>query len=589
MRVTHGGPRTVRLLAPLVAGCAAAVLCASPSHVGQGFSPVQASTPAQSTAQAPWPTFTDVTAESGVAFVQRGSPTAEKYLLETMGGGVAAFDADNDGRLDLYFVNGARLVPGMRPDAVPDRPDASWQNRYFRQRADGRFEDATEAAGLAGRHYGMGAAAGDYDNDGDVDLYVTAYPSNMLYRNDGRGSFTDVTADAGVGGSGWSTSAAFVDLDHDGRLDLFAARYMEWSFGTNPWCGDRSMNVRAYCHPDLFKAIAPLVYRNDGNGRFTDVAATSGLGRPGKGLGVAIADYDRDGLIDIFVANDNVPEFLFRNLGGGRFEDRAMAAGAAVDEDGRTFAGMGVDFADYDNDGGPDIAVSALSNQMYALFRNGNDGTFTYATHRTGVGRATMLNAGWGMRFADLDNDGWKDIVVAQGHVLDTIERTSPQVRYEQPPLVLRNAGGRQFQDASARSGAPFATPWASRGLALGDLDNDGDLDLAISTLNGAAHVLRNDGVSGVHWLSVRLTGTRSNRDGIGAVVRLVAADGRQQWGTVSRASSYLSAGDPRVHFGLGAAASVELVEIRWPSGAVQRIERPEVDRVIDVVEAGEP
>jgi hypothetical protein len=533
-----------------------------------------------------WPTFTDVTAESGATFEHRASPTSEKYLLETMGSGVAMLDYDTDGRLDLYFVNGARLAPGMAADAVPVKDGPAFENRLYHQRPDRTFEDVTSRAGVAGNGYGMGVATGDYDNDGDTDLYVTAYPRNTLYRNNGDGTFGDVTAEAGVGASGWSTSAAFVDLDRDGRLDLVVARYLQWSFGTNPWCGDRGLNVRAYCHPDLFKGITPVVFRNEGGGRFSDVTSASGIARhEGKSLGVALTDYDRDGAVDPFIANDSVPEFLYRNTGDGRFEERALQAGAAVDEDGRTFAGMGVDAADFDNDGWPDVVVTTLSNQMYALFRNAGDGTFTYMTHRSGVGRVTILNAGWGIRFADLDNDGWKDLLVAQGHVLDTIEKTQPQVRYEQPPLALRNTGARTFEDVSAASGRPFSQPWAGRGLALGDLDNDGDLDAVVTVVNGAAHVLRNDGVPGAHWLALRLVGSAGNRDGIGATVRVVDAAGRQQWATATTSSSYLSAGDPRVHFGLGAATGVSLMEVRWPSGAVQRVEQPGIDRVFEVKE----
>lgn len=536
-------------------------------------------------AELPWPVFTDITAASGVSYVHRASATPEKYLLETMGSGVATLDYDGDGRLDLYFVNGAAIAPGMRPDATPVKNGPAFANRLYRQRPDRTFEDVTVDAGVSGSGYGMGTATGDYDNDGDTDLYVTAYPRNTLYRNNGDGTFSDVTTAAGVAASGWSTSAAFADLDRDGLLDLVVLRYLQWSFGTNPWCGDRAMDVRAYCHPDLFEPIAGVVFRNEGDGRFRDVTEAMGFARPGKALGVAIGDYDGDGAVDVYVANDSVPEFLFRNNGHGRFEERALAAGAAVDEDGRTFAGMGVDLADFDNDGRPDVVVTTLSNQMYALFRNLGQGNFSYVTHRLGVGRATILNAGWGIRFADLDNDGWKDLIAAQSHVLDTIERTQPQVRYEQPPLAMRNRGGRLFENVSARSGAPFRERWAARGLVTADLDDDGDLDVVMTTLNHAPHVLRNELPRQAHWLTMRLRGTRSNRDGIGAVVRLVATPGAEQWATATTTGSYLSAGDPRVHFGLGSASSVASVEVAWPSGAVQRIERPRVDGELEVVE----
>lgn len=530
--------------------------------------------------------FADVTDEVGVRFVHDGSATSQKYLIETMGAGVAMLDYDNDGRLDLFFVNGARLhdpMTGNRP--APDKRDDRFHNRLYRQTPDGRFEDATLRAGVAGTGYGMGVASGDYDNDGDPDLYVTAYGGNTLYRNNGDGTFTDVTAEAGVGAGGWSASAAFVDADQDGRLDLFVTRYLDWSFDTNGFCGDRRPGYRAYCHPDRYRGMTSLLYHNEGGSRFTEIGARAGIADPaGKSLGIAIADFDRDGRIDIAVANDSVREFLFRNLGGGVFKEVALAAGTAYDQDGRAFAGMGVAFDDQNNDGWPDLLVTTLSNQLYANFRNERSGTFTYATHATGLAEITRLRSGWGVALIDADNDGWRDLLVAQGHVLDTVELTTPHVAYRQPLLIARNLHTR-FADMSSGAGAAFAVPRAARGLAVGDFDGDGRVDAVVNTLNGHAVVLRNVTKDSAHWIGVRLTGTRSNRDGIGAAVEVMADGGPTRVATVSTTGSYLSANDRTAHFGLGAAPRVTSVRVRWPSGAVQVVEAPPIDRVLAITE----
>jgi len=532
-------------------------------------------------------TFMDVARELGIHFQHQSSPTSQKYLLETMGSGVALFDCDNDGRLDVFFVNGARIDDPMPKGAVPKKDDPRYFNRLYHQKADGTFEDITEKSGLAGSGYGMGVAVGDYDNDGNEDLYVTGYPQNHLYHNNGSCTFTDVTESAGVAGSGWSASAAFVDLNNDGLLDLVVTRYLDWSFDKNIYCGQRPPGYRAYCHPDVFGSVSLLVYENKGGGKFAEVSKKSGLGEAkAKALGIAIADFDRDGRIDLAVANDSVPESLYHNKGDGTFEDTALLAGTAVNEDGRTYAGMGVDFADYDNDGWPDIVLTNLSEQEYALYRNAGDGTFTYETPGSGLGAISRPYSGWGVKFMDFDNDGWKDLFIAQGHVLDTIQLTFPQLRYLQPPLLLRNTG-KGLVDVSAKSGKVFQQQWAARGLAVGDIDNDGDVDVVITTNNGPAYLLRNEGGNTGNWLLVRLVGQKSNRDGIGAVIKLVTSSGLRQYATVSTTGSYLSASDRRVHFGLGTERLASYLEIRWPSGVEQRLENVAANQIITITEPG--
>jgi hypothetical protein len=526
--------------------------------------------------------FNDATSMLGLSFQYVASHTSKKYLIETMGSGVALFDYDNDGRLDIFVVNGAPINDPTPKSTVPQKMGPKDWNHLYHQKSDGTFEDVTVKAGLQGVGYGMGVAVGDYDNDGSEDLYVTAYGGNKLYHNNGEGTFSDVTQKAGVTGSGWSTSAAWMDLDGDGFLDLIVLRYLQWDFD-DIWCGERREGYRAYCHPDFFRAIAPLVYHNDGKGHFTEIAEKVGLAQPAKGLGIAFADYDRDGHLDLFFANDSMPEFLYHNRGDGRFEEVALISGVAMDGDGHSYAGMGVDFADYNNDGLPDLVVTDLASQMYAVYRNNGDGTFTYDSYPSGIGRISLKHSGWGMRLLDYDNDGWKDLLITQGHDLDTIQLTFPDLRYKESMLLIRNTG-KGFVDVSAQAGEIFQKAWVGRGLAIGDIDNDGRLDAVVTSNDGGLYVLHNASQTQNHWLTLELVGHESNRDAIGAEVNVVTAKG-SQWATVTTAGSYLSSSDKRAHFGLGSETVANQIEIHWPSGIRQVLKDIRGDQFLQVQE----
>jgi enediyne biosynthesis protein E4 len=486
----------------------------------------------------------------------------------------------------VFLTNGAKIDDPMPDGKRPDKSDPAFWNRLYRQAANGTFVDVTEKAGLTGmpqNHYGMGVATADYDNDGFTDVYVTNYGANTLYHNNRDGTFTDVTNRAGVAAGGWSASAGFLDYDNDGKLDLFVTRYVEWSFKNNRYCGEKKPGYRSYCHPDNYEGTTDLLFHNNGDGTFSDVSSKTGIASVrGKGLGVSFADYDADGHTDIYVANDSVQSFLFHNNGDGTFAEVGLPAGVGFNEDGKTFAGMGVDFADYDNDGRPDIVVTDLSNERYMLFRQNADRSFRDVTNTTGVGGATLPFSGWSTRFFDYDGDGWKDLFVAQGHVMDTIEKTAPNLRYLQPPLLLRNQAGRFVR---VSPGEVFSRDWAGRGAAFGDLDNDGDTDIVVGNVGQPAVVLRNEGGHQGQWLGLRLAGKRSNRDGIGCRVKVVTEGGRDQHFEVQTAAGYLSASDKRLLIGLGAAAAAKRVEVRWPSGAVQTLENVPARQMLTVTE----
>lgn len=558
----------------------------TPVPTGKSYNIEEIKRPATTAPQFPSPViFTDITLATKISFKHYASPTSLKYLPETMGAGVGLIDYDRDGRLDIYLTNGALIEEKMSKGKLPEKMDAKYWNRLYHQKADSTFEDVTEKAGVKGEGYSFGTAVGDYNRDGFQDLFVTHYGGAILYHNNGNGTFTDVTKKIGLKIDGWATSAGFFDYDKDGWLDLFVARYVDWDFEKGAiLCGDTRPGYRAYCHPDNFKAASSLLFHQKSDGTFEDVSQKSGIAEnKGKALGVAFADFDDDGWTDIFVANDNMEQQLFRNRSDGTFENLALPAGVAYDEKGKRFAGMGVDAADYDGDGKQDVIITALSNETYPLYRNIGDLAFNYVTQSSGVAQITILGAGWGVKFIDADNDGRRDLFVAQSHVLDTIEKTTTFLKYKQTPLLMRNTP-KGFQNISFAAGKAFQQDFSARGMAVGDLDNDGDIDIVISQTDGTPLILRNDGTKN-HWLGIDLRGEKSAPNGEGSRIIINDSNNKKQVFDVSNAGSYISANDSRIIVGLGEVSAVKSIEVRWTSGKVQKIENPKIDQYLTIKE----
>jgi hypothetical protein len=525
--------------------------------------------------------FDDITEHTGIRFVLRDSATPQRRQIEPMVGGVAVLDYNNDGRLDIYFVNGSRQ-PRL------DKPDPSWFNRLYRNDGGNKFTDVTSEARVAGEGFATGVAAGDYDNDGFTDLFLAGVDRNILYRNGGRGTFEEVTGKAGLAHNGkvrkpWSIGAGWFDFDNDGDLDLFVVNYCVWIPEKEPPCTIEKS--RTYCHPRYYEGLPNSLYRNNGDGTFTDVSAASGIAaHTGKGMSAAFLDFNADGRLDVFVANDTVPNFLFRNEGGGRFREVGVESGIAFNDDGRAISSMGADARDIDNDGREDLFVVANNAETFPLFRSLGNGAFLDITYPSQIGRQTLAFTGWSNAIVDLDNDGFKDLFAACGAIDDNVEEFS-QRKSKHPNLVLRNLGKAQFLDVSAGSGPALRAAARHRGAAFGDFDNDGRADLVVTRIGEPAIVLRNVSAQDNHWLALRLRGRKSNRQGIGALVEVTAPSGLRQWNRVSSATGYASASQAVAFFGMGKDATAKRIEILWPSGVPQVLENVACNRYLTVEE----
>ena len=516
---------------------------------------------------------------SGITWVHENAMSPNRYLPETMGPGVAFCDYDNDGRMDIFMVNSGA--------ADFYKPAAPLKNALYKNNRDGTFTDVTDKAGVAGgKAFGMGCTIADYDNDGYADIFVTAYGRCTLYHNNGNGTFTDVTDKAGIAAPGWTTSAVWFDYDNDGRLDLFLCSFVEFALASNVVCGDNKLGRRFYCIPRVFKPTPSLLYRNNGDGTFTEVGAGTDIHRAlGKALGVVATDINGDGLMDLFVANDTVQNFLFANRGKGKWEELGLAAEVGFSANGQPRSGMGVDAADINGDGRQDLFVANVDQEMFSLYRNDGNEAFTDIANPNGVAQATRLLSGWGLKFFDYDNDGFVDLFLANGHPDDMIENYSQQVHYKEPLLVFHH-DGTKLVNMSAQAGPAFQKMFPARGLAVGDFNNDGRIDVLIGNNGGAPVLLKNNAGEGNHWVGVLLQGTACNRDAIGATITW-SANGKTRSRYKANGGSYLSSHDMREVLGLGTAAKVDWIEIKWPppSGKVERITDPPVDRYVTIVE----
>jgi hypothetical protein len=528
------------------------------------------------------PAFEEVSpSASGISWVHSNGRSPEMYLPETVGAGCAFLDYDNDGWMDIYLVNSGRC------DFYDPHPPL--RNALYHNNRDGTFTDVTERAGVPGDAYGMGVAVGDYDGDGFPDMYVTQYPHSILYHNNGNGTFTDVTSSAGVSAPGWGTSAVWFDYDNDGKLDLFVGRFVDFDKAKNKWCGDRSTGMRFYCIPSVYDPMPCWLFHNNGDGTFTDVSKKSGVANSlAKAWGVVAADINNDGLMDLFVANDTVPNFLFVNRGGGKFEEDGLLAGVGYSSYGRARSGMGVDAADYDQDGWVDLFVANVDQEMFSLYHNNKNESFADVALPTGIGSTTRLLSGWGLKFFDYDNDGNLDLLLCNGHPDDTVDKRTESVKYLEPMLLFHNTGS-GFENVSAQSGPIFSKPLAARGMALGDFDNDGAVDVLVAVNNAAPVLLRNNVGAKNHWLGVRLVGKKANIDAVGARITYQSGDLRRSHLKVG-GGSYLSSHDPRIVLGIGPRTKFDWVEVHWPqpSSLVQHFTTLPLDCYITIIEGKE-